>query len=764
MSSTGPITLDLADLRRLLRDSERDFDALSREEAERILHIPDPAQRLKAYLSLRENWSRGGDRLLPEDEARILASLSRLAAADVAPVPRPPQPGLPLTPLALLSWAAQWRPLLVESGLRRAAAAAAPLTPAAFEMLATAQEDLPEAERFPEVAILRLLEALTRELQEGLESRLLLREEALSGHVGNLAGLLRNVVEAKARRFIPVPAAPATPPLRSSIGTILGWLESLLAFEEAVGSRALLQAGLVVEPTDAAARFRAAARQGATDVQGHAASQLASWRRADRAHRAVATAQRAGWLTRDRLVVLPSYDVDELERWFAAFAVPPAPLPPHPATATPAAVQLYWVERRRHALRRIALTLLAEGAVPDLATADGQAAALAGAGSAAFAEDGQEVQQADRVITLCERLLVRGAATEPVANAGQAEAVLAAWAQADAQPMGRWHGLAAALPPAVAAPPAPAPMQRLASPPPEPSTPYLLAAAANPAPVAAPNPLPVAAPDAAPAEVPTPPRATAASPASTSSELVPAPDAGFERAEPATTGQPARGVRRRVAAAIAQAGFLTAAGFVVVGSCLLYQAAMVGRAALAGGVPEAVSELVLRSALLLDPIWFLGGILPLLAVLVLLADLRRLPSLLRGRGWRFGTLVRLAVAAGLMAGSSLLDRPLRFTFTGVGLPAWPERVVERGGVPTSTLNVGEGLWLSRRVVEVMRSDDLPPVPPGQAPLVLLREVGFFGGLRNWWLANAPDAEALVARPLASFADAPSAVERKNPTP
>jgi hypothetical protein len=267
VSSTSPITFDLADLRRLLRDSERDVAALSREEAERILHIADPRSRMKSYLTLRENWGRGGDRLLPEDEARILASLATLST-EVAPMPRPPAAGMPLTPMSLLAWAARWRPMLVESGLQRATSNRLPLSAVGFESLVAASDEAPEAERFPEIPVLRLLDALTRELQEGLETRLLLRDEALSGHIGNMAGLLRAVVAAKAQRLIIVPPAPAVPPLRSNIADILFWLEALLAFEEAVGARALLQAGVAVEPADAAARFRAAARQGGEDALG----------------------------------------------------------------------------------------------------------------------------------------------------------------------------------------------------------------------------------------------------------------------------------------------------------------------------------------------------------------------------------------------------------------------------------------------------------------------------------------------------------------
>lgn len=706
MTSTSPITFDLADLRRLLRDSERDVAALSHEEAERILRIADPTLRMKAYLTLRENWGRGGDRLRPEDEARILASLAALTT-EVAPMPRAPVAEMPLTPMSLMAWAARWRPMLVESGLRRAALTRLPLSPAGFEALVSASDDMPEAERFPEIPVLRLLDSLTRELQEGLETRLLLRDEALSGHVGNLAGLLRAVVAAKAQRLIIVPPAPATPSLRTSIGDILAWLEALLAFEEAVGARALLQAGVAVEPADAAARFRAAARQGRDDVLGHAAGQLASWRRADRAHRAVAAAQRAGWLGRDRLVVLPSFDIDELERWFAAFLVSPLPSPPPPAMATPAVVQLYWTERRRQALRRVALTLLAEGAVPDLGAADQQAAALLASGGGAFAAEGREVQQADHVIALCHRLLVRGAAAEPVRDAADAEAVLAAWAGADGYVRSR---LAPVIP--LAAPDLPA------------------------------TPDPVLPP---------------------SSELVTTRTGDAASIKPPTAA-PSGDRWQRLAEAVSGISFVSATGLIIVVGCGIYQAAMVAHAAVDSGLPGAVTEVVLRTALLADPVWFLTGALPLLAVLLLLPDLRRLPGLLRGRGWRAATLLRMLLAAGVLAGSTAFEPSLRFVFTGAGLPAWPERVVERGGVPTSTLNPAEGNWLARRVVEPMRADDLPAVPAGQPPLVLLREVGLFGGLRSWWVANAPDAESLAGRPAQSFATAPSVVERKNPSP
>ncbi|MDO9499038.1 hypothetical protein [Falsiroseomonas sp.] len=710
MSSTSPITFDLADLRRLLRDSERDVAALSREEAERILHIADPRARMKAYLTLRENWGRGGDRLLPEDEARILASLANLAT-EAAPMPRPPVAGMPLTPMSLLAWAARWRPMLVESALQRGTVNRQPLSAAGFEALVAATDEPAEAERFPEIPVLRLLDALTRELQEGLETRLLLRDEALSGHVGNLAGLLRAVVSAKTQRLIVVPPAPAVPPLRSSIADILSWLEALLAFEEAVGARALLQAGVAVEPADAAARFRAAARQGGEDVLGHAAAQLASWRRADRAHRAAAAAQRAGWLGRDRMVVLPSFDIDELESWFAAFEVSPLPPPPPaPAMATPAAVQLYWTERRRQTLRRVALNLLAEGAVTDLSNADRHAMALVGSGGGAFAAEGREVQQADRVIALCHRLLLRGAAAEPVRDAADAELVLATWAAADSQVRSRQTPV---MPMALPDPPA-APVR---DPPPPPPSSDLVTTRSDDAPV-------------------------------------------FE----SPTAVPAASLWQRSAEAVSGISLVNATGLVVVLGCVIYQGAMVARAAIDGGLAGAASETVLRTALLTDPMWFLSGALPLLALVLLLPDLRRSPGLLRGRGWRAATLLRMLLAAGVLAGSTAFAPPLRFVFTDAGLPAWPERVVERGGVPTSILNPAEGTWLARRVVEPMRVDDLPAVAAGQPPLVLLREVGLFGGLRSWWLANAPDAEVLAGRPVTSFANAPSAVERKNPAP
>jgi len=748
VTSNSPITLDLADLRRLLRDSERDVAALSREEAERILQIGDPALRLKAYMMLRESWGRGGDRLLADDEARILASLAALNAPDIDPIPRPPAPGMPLTPLSLVAWSARWRLMLIESGLRRASALGTTLTPASFESLASSQDDVREAERFPEIAVLRLLDTLTRELQEGLQARLLQPEEAISGHVSNLAGLLRSVVAAKARRLIPIPPTPATPPLRSTIAEILGWLEALLAFEEAVGARALLEAGVAVEPSDAAARFRAAARQGAADIQGHASAQLSSWRRADRAHRAVAAAQRAGWLKRDRPVSLPSFDVDELESWFGAFAVPPAPLQvPSPATALPAVVQIYWSERRRQALRRIALALLAEGAVPDFAAAEQQALALALSGSAAFADDAREVQQADRVIALCEQLMVSGAQVEPVAGASDADAVIGAWAAATLPEETKRRvapvtaiasttlrsGLSSRLDGRTAV--GTIGISASWSPPPTPGRQPDVATQSQP--VATPRPE---------AERPD----LAALPVSPPAEAEAAPDTA-----------PVNRLRARLATAVDSASFLTAGSVSVMLASVLYQVAMLAHAAVTGGVQGFASELVLRSALLTDPMWILSGVLPLLALLLVLSDLRRIGSLLRGRGWRIGTALRVSAAVGLLLGGGVVDQPLRFAFTGAGLPAWPERVVERGGVPTSTLNPAEGTWLSRRVVEAVRADDLPATQPGQPSLVLLREVGFLGSFRGWWLANAPDAEALTGRSAEAFGIAPPAVERKN---
>lgn len=748
MSSNSPITLDLADLRRLLRESERDVAALSREEAERILQIREPSRRLKAYMTLCESWGNGGDRLLADDEARILASLTALNSPDADPLPRPPAPGMPLTPLSLVTWAARWRLMLVESGLRRATALGVNMSPAAFESLASAQDDVREAERFPEVPVLHLLDTLMRELQEGLQSRLLQPEEALSGHVSNLSGLLRSVVAAKAKRVIAIPPTPATPPLRSAIADILAWLEALLAYEEAIGARALLEAGVAVEPADAAARFRAAARQGADDVQGHASAQLSSWRRADRAHRAVAAAQRAGWLRRDRPVSLPSFDVDELERWFSAFAAPHTPLQvPPPAVASPAVVQVYWSERRRLALRRVALALLAEGVVPDMASAEQQATVLAVGGSMAFADEGREVQQADRVIGLCAQIIVSGAQVGPIADASDADGIVNAWVAATIS----------------------APAPRIPSPLASPTAAIIRTGlttrldasgaigqvvlpeswASSPQPVRQPAPAPQEPPVVRPlpeSERPLPVAAPALAPAQ--SRVV--------------AGRAAlKGLRARFSAAVAGASVITAGSIVVVFGCLLYQGAMLLHAGATGGVQAVVSELMLRSALLTDPMWFLSGLLPLLALLLLSFDVRRIGSLVRGRGWRVGTALRVLVATGLIVGGGLLDQPLRFAFTGAGLPAWPERVVEQGGVPTSTFNAAEGTWLSRRIVEAVRADDLPAMPAGQPPLLLLREVGFLGGFRGWWLANVPDAEALTGRPAHTFGTAPAAIERKS---
>lgn len=750
MTSDSPITLNLADLRRLLRESERDVAALSREEAERILQIRDPSRRLKAYMSLSETWGHGGDRLLAEDEARILASLAALNSADIDPIPRPPAPGMPLTPLSLVAWTARWRLMLVESGVRRATALGTNLSPAAFESLASSQDDVREAERFPEIAVLRLLDALTRELQEGLQARLLQPEEAVSGHVSNLAGLLRSVITAKAKRLIPIPPTPATPPLRSAIAEILAWLEALLAYEEAIGARALLEAGVAVEPADVAARFRAAARQGADDIQGHASAQLSSWRRADRAHRAVAAAQRAGWLKRDRPVSLPSFDVDELESWFSAFATPPTPLQvPASAVASPAVVQIYWSERRRHALRRVALALLAEGVVPDMAAAEQQAFALAVGGSTAFADDGREVQQADRVIGLCAQILVSGVQVGPVADAGDADSVIIAWA-------------AATLP---------AQAPRFASPATLPAAAKIRTGLTTKLDGSA----AIGRVDV-PISWASPSQPVRQQEAGQQDQSVVRPLPEGERAEPVSppASPPAetqvvagrtllKGMRARLSTAVAGASFFAAASISLVLGCLIYQAAMLVHAGTTGGVQAAVSELLLRSALLTDPMWFLSGLFPLLALLLLVSDLRRIGSLVRGRGWRVGTALRVLAATGLIVGGGLLDQPLRFAFTGTGLPAWPERVVEHGGVPTSTFNAGEGTWLSRRIVEVVRADDLPVTPPGQPPLLLLREVGFLGSFRGWWLANVTDAEALTGRPAETFAIAPAAIERKSLT-
>ena len=139
MTLPTSITLDLAGIRHLLKESERDFVALSREEADRLIAIPDLALRLKAYMGLREVWARGGDRLLPDDESRVQASLAAQGAADLdCSVPRPPAPGMPLTPLALLAWCTQWRAMLTESALRRSVALGRPLALAVLEALVSA--------------------------------------------------------------------------------------------------------------------------------------------------------------------------------------------------------------------------------------------------------------------------------------------------------------------------------------------------------------------------------------------------------------------------------------------------------------------------------------------------------------------------------------------------------------------------------------------------------------------------------------------------
>lgn len=104
--------MKLYKLRSKLAEAEADIVALSREEANRLLRITEPARRLEAYLELRESWGRSGDSLQPEDDARLRASFAGrtntppalapralpLEVPLVAEAPMVPPPSMPAAP------------------------------------------------------------------------------------------------------------------------------------------------------------------------------------------------------------------------------------------------------------------------------------------------------------------------------------------------------------------------------------------------------------------------------------------------------------------------------------------------------------------------------------------------------------------------------------------------------------------------------------------------------------------------------------------
>jgi hypothetical protein len=194
---------------------------------------------------------------------------------------------------------------------------------------------------------------------------------------------------------------------------------------------------------------------------------------------------------------------------------------------------------------------------------------------------------------------------------------------------------------------------------------------------------------------------------------------------------------------------------------LVYQAFAIGLPALQGGMSASVNEAVLRSARATDPRWLGVGLLMLAAALLVLLDAK---LLFAPRRWRLVQFVKLVAATGILVGAWALEPSPRFVSTGDGFAAWPERIIQPGGVPSSRLNPDEGLWFRRRIVEPLSADDLPPVRAGEPPLALLREVGFFGRTLGWFLANRPDVETIAGRPAAEFPAAPPITLRLGSAP
>lgn len=718
MSQSDINPVDIKALRRLLGESDRDIAALSREEADRIIAIPDLDRRLRAYMGLREVWAYGGDRLLPEDDDRIQASFSGAgAAAALAPPPAAPPAALPLTPVSLLGWAERWRTALVASALERGASMGGPRDAGELEALAT----LPPGTAgvyLPELVLLRQLDTLITELREGLEARQLLPGEALPGDTQNLGGLLKVISAARARREIAVPPAPPLPARRCTVEQLICWLESLLIFEESLGARALIQAGAVVEPGEARARFLAAARGDLPDIEGHAAAQIGSWRRANAVYRAVDTALRGGWLTRARSIVLPSFEVPELEAFFLAFAAGIAPLLPAEGVVLPGQVARWWEHRRAAALRSMALTLLAEGVLVGTEQLDQRAEEMAVRGLVQALPELALIAEADKVLAACRAVLALDVSVGALQDGTDSATVLRAW--------GHYVG----------------------------------------------RPSPFTRAPAAPAISPSPPaRDVAPALASTSSPQPVAPGGREVLVDPAQRVQvtpmgaaPAERAARppRPSAGLAMLGHIRGRAwpvFLGAGAVLLFQAANLLLAA-GHGDHAYRAELAVRLARLGDPLWLAQGSLMIIALVLAGLELGAGPRGFLSAPWTTARWSRCGLAGLLLAGAYAMPVPPRYIASAEGFAAWPERVVARGGVPVSTLVPAEGLWLRGVAVEPMSADDLPAVAAGAPPLILLREVGPFGRHLRWLLANRTDVEAQVPGIAEHAPVAPSAILRK----
>lgn len=706
MSASDTPAVDLVGLRRLLGESERDVVALSREEADRIIGIRDHDRRLRAYLRLRELWAYAGDRLTPEDEARIQASFAGAEGAlAIEPPPAAPQAHHPLTPLSLLSWAEAWRSSLVSSALKRGVDGPGPQDVQELGALLGGSDPAIEL-HVPEIGIIRQLDTLIGELRDGLDARQLLPGEALTGHTGNLAGLVKATAAARARRDIIVPAVPAMPAARCRTADILEWLEALLLFEEAIGARALMQAGIVPEPGEARARFLAGARLGQADIAGHAAPQLASWRRAEAVHRAVSGAVRAGWLTRDRGVVLPSFDATELEVLFGVFAAGLPALPPPPKSAAPAEAAAWWRQRRTVIVRSIALNLLADGTLRGIDQLDRRAEEMAIRGLVHTLPEVGSLAEADAVLAACAAAASYSGDIGQVEDVGNGSVIL-----------GKWGGFGAST-----ARPVPAlTVTRTAD----------------------------------------QPKATEPESAAASNST-----AGVKSTEmPAVVNVtvPPRPVRepRRWRSMFRRAFAVGWYPLIALGSVAAYQAAALGYIyALRGG--EAYrAELALRLARAGDPIWIAAGALLVLSALLLTADFRPGGA---GRRWGLMRVGRVAMALGIAGWALTLKPAVALVASAEGFPVWPEHVVQRGGVSASTIVAAEGFWLRSRAVEPMVTEDLPQVEPGAAPVLLVREVGPFGAKRRWLVANRRDIEGLMNRRLGELRTAPPAALRRAPAP